>query len=232
VNYRSAELGLNVDLVLAINESLVDVACSSNQIGPNDIAVIHKVAFDLARAAVDVLAFSTGYALTVVFDRFIATDGKESVFFVHDPSLPRLCTAFVQGSSDPTSSLGSITSIVFREPPLFMALDDLIGAISLHHLSLTNCARALETLRHLVAPGMPREDQWERLRDMLQIDRTYLQLITDHSKAGRHGERTYTPPNIVEEIIRRSWTIMNRFLEFRKRGNIQLPDSDFPVLVL
>lgn len=135
VDYRSAKSGLEAHVVLTINNSSVDVACSTNRYTSDDLELIHKVAFDLARAAVDVIAFSTGYALTVVFDKFIDPGGVESLFFVSNPSVAPLCTAYLPTSKDSPSSLGAITSIVFREPPLFMALDDLIGAISLHHLS-------------------------------------------------------------------------------------------------
>lgn len=53
---------------------------------------------------------------------------------------------------------------------------------------------------------------------------TYLKYITDHSKAPRHGESSHTPGDITNEVVARSWSVMNRYLEYRKAGGV-LPSS-------
>lgn len=121
--------------------------------------------------------------------------------------------------------------MVLQDAGLFMALNDLIAAISLPHVSTVNCARAIEGLRHLIAStGSSDKQAWEQMRQALQIDKAYLKLITDSSAASRHGNRVHVPGSVTTEITRRSWIIMNRYFEYRKRGNRVLSLTDFPLL--
>ena len=127
--------------------------------------------------------------------------------------------------------IGKIWDLVLSDPPLFQALDDLIVLITLPHHAAVDCARAIEGLRNLVAArGATVSRSWEQMRNALQLDRSFLQPITDTSTAPRHGDRNFIPGTTVTEIVRRSWIIMDRFLEYQKRGNISLPATDFPLL--
>jgi len=130
----------------------------------------------------------------------------------------------------PNPDFDKVLNTVLTEPSVFMALNDLITAISLPHHSSVTCARAIERLRHLVAPGTPRKDSWESLRQNLNIDRKYLEFVTVHSTGPRHGDPEHIPGTITTEVTQRAWKIMNRFLEFRKRGNVPLQLSEFPLL--
>lgn len=231
ISFKSAEFGLKIDLTLTIDKSSLDVACAVENYDTKDLGHIHKIAYDLARAAVNLSSFCTGMMLSPVFDRFVGPDGTTSPFVIHDPELAKLCTAFAMRSPERPSSLSTVMHIVLSEPPLFMALDDLIGAASLHHQSSANCGRAVEGLRNLMAsPVMSRSDAWALFQKNLRVDKGYLTFITDNSQAGRHGDRTYVPGDKATEIVHRSWIIMNRFLEYRKRGNQPLPVDEFPIL--
>jgi hypothetical protein len=129
-------------------------------------------------------------------------------------------------------NLEKVLLIVFGDPRIFMALNDLILANTLPHHAPTNCARVLEGLRTVMTPdGMGRDKGWPILRQNLQMDRTYLEFITEHSTGPRHGDRSHISGDVTMAIVGRTWTIMNRFLEFKKRGDTQLPLVEFPMLV-
>ncbi len=229
--YTSPEFGLAVDIHLNIKNSSLDVECSMDVFDGEKFGHIYKIAFDPTRASVNLLSFASGISLTVVFDRFVGADGVSSPFALHNADLAKLCTAFSLTSTGPESNMMKITHLVFSEPPLFMALDDLIGGTIVHHQSSSSCARAIEALMNLIAkPDMPRDKAWGEFRERLRIDEDYLRFITQSSKAGRHGNREYIPGPRAEEIVRRSWAVMNRFFEFRLRGNQALPDAEFPIL--
>jgi hypothetical protein len=68
------------------------------------------------------------------------------------------------------------------------------------------------------------------MRENLRVDRSYLQLITDQSKAPRHGDVQAIEALVTEEVAKRCWTIMNRYFEFKKRGGSPLPLSEYPLL--
>jgi len=126
--------------------------------------------------------------------------------------------------------LEAILAIVMKEPALFMALNDLIQAVSVPHMTPTNCGRVLDGLRKLVAPGMEPKQGWPIFQQTIQADEPYLTFISELSKKPRHGEHIRIDGITTTEIAKRTWIIMNRFLEFRKRGNQQLPLAEFPLL--
>lgn len=235
IHFHAGDGALDVDLNIRIENSAVDVQCITGRFGADTLSQVYKIAYDLARAVVNLFVFASGITLSVVFDQFIDPNGVLSAFALQDFSRVPLCTAFSVASTDPTQTtvmMGDMTKLVFAEPALFLALDDLITATTLHHLIIINSARSIEALRHAMAPaGMSRNDAWELFRSNLKMSKEYLRLITDNSQSGRHGENKFVPGETCAEIINRSWIIMNRFLEFRKRGNQPLPESEFPMLL-
>ena len=68
------------------------------------------------------------------------------------------------------------------------------------------------------------------MRQNLRIEEAYLKFISTHATGPRHGDRVHIPPDITRELAMRSWVVMNRFLEFKKRGGAPLPASEFPML--
>jgi hypothetical protein len=126
--------------------------------------------------------------------------------------------------------LAEILGLVMREPALFMALNDLIHAVSTPHMTPANCGRVVDGLRKLVAPNMDPKQGWPIFQKTINADELYLTFISEHSKEPRHGGHVRIDGPTTTEIARRTWAIMNRFLEFRKRGNLPLPLADFPVL--
>jgi len=126
--------------------------------------------------------------------------------------------------------------VAIREFPLapgqglFKILNDLVSTLARPLEWTVNCARAIEGIGHLISPSKPKPEQWEALRTNLNLSKDYLTLITNESKAPRHGQLLPVKNITLSEIRKRSWTVMDRFLTFRKIGNVPLPISDFPVL--
>jgi hypothetical protein len=231
VHYKSIENKLEVDISIQVKDSTVDIECVCNRVDQEALSHIHKIAYDLARAAVNLMSFATGITFFVVIDQIVDANGVTNPFAVQAPSLAAFCTAYGTTTAEGKIALGDIMKVVFAEPGVFLALDDLITATSLHHLVTINTARAIEGLRHAMAPeDISRNQAWELFRTNLNLDEKYLRLITDNSQSGRHGEGKHVPGPVTSEIIERAWKIMNRFLEFRKSGNQRLPLADFPLL--
>jgi hypothetical protein len=216
---------------IAVVDSKIDVTCVTNRYSEEKLFDQYMRAYDLVRAAVDIFAFTHGYGLMVVLNEQIKPDGTKADLFFEDKALPPLATAFnLDPKNTDSSSYGVMFNMIISEPASFMALNDLIMAITVPHFAPVNCARAIEGVRHLIAPGVDRKQGWKVMRQNLNVQQSYLTQVTDTSTAPRHGDRTYIPGSVVQPIIKRSWIIMNRFLEFRKRGNQPLPIVDFPLL--
>src|SRR5262249_22644868 len=97
------------------------------------------------------------------------------------------------------------------------------------HRSVANCARAMEAATQLVSPpGTSRFNSMLNFYNHLNLSPDFVKLITEtHRTQGADGELA---EDVRKEITRRSWAVMNRLLEFRKRGSQPLPVSDFPTL--
>ena len=215
VTWQKPELGLVMEFTTRITRSKIDVECKLNRWQhDDDFLPVYIRALDLCRASVDLIAFSMGYGLTVYLDTFINPDGAQSSLLSKDDGLAPLCTAF-----SPKVGFHEVHNMVLQEPALFMALNDLISAITLPHQSPVNCARAMDRIKHLIAPGAANDkDAWRQMRNALRVDEAYLKFITDHSAAPRHGRPGHIPGNITTEVTRRAWTVMNRYFELRKAG--------------
>jgi len=231
VNWTDEEIGLEMAFSFQIEKSAVRVECRVNRFTPDDIVPIWMRAFDLVRAAVDLTCFSTGIGATVILDILIDPSGARSTLLADSRKLlSGICTAFSLGGA-PGGDFSTVLNIVLKEPALFMAMNDLVTAITLPHHSPVTCARAVERLRNIITLGVSGKGKgWESLRHNLQIDKEYLEFITGKSTGPRHGDPARVSGNITTEMVRRAWIIMNRFLEFRKRGNKPLASTEFPML--
>lgn len=219
--------GVDVGFVARIVDDAVSVECElENFSASQHLTELYRRALDIARASVDLIAFATGHGVTVILDEFTDADGNKRPLVPADASVVSLCTAFALNRD-----FDDVLKIVLSEPPIFFALRELIETITLPHVSTVNCARAVETLRTLFAPtDEERGRGWAELREALNLSESFLRPITDASRRPRHGAFDYVGPEVTIDITQRAWTVMNRFLEYRKNGNRKLPLADFPVL--
>ena len=176
---------------------------------------------------------STARSVSVIIDRVVDERGVEFPIFIEVPHLKGICTVGNISGEPGNLLLGRALPFVFQEPNLFLALHDLVSAVAHPTRVSVDSARAVEGLRVAINPDLAAEDKkkgWELLQANLNLTKDYISLITKTSEPLRHGQRNLDHPPPSEEVLRRSWTIMNRFLEFRLRGNQPLPLSEFPSL--
>ena len=228
IRWESPDVGLTWLITIKIEKNVVTIECDVNRYSASELIITYMRAFDQVRSAINLAAFATGIGFSVVIDTLIDQNGRQTAFALKDDGIAALCTMIDLNAS---SSYSEVFNIVATEPALFQALDDLIVSISLPHHSVVNCARAIEGIRHMIAPGKKEKVAWIEMRRILNISEPYLRMLTDHSPPPRHGDRTHIPGAITMEIVKRSWRVMNRFLEYRKRGNKPLPEAEFPTLV-
>jgi len=107
IKWESPDIDLTMEFTNHIDKSQIDVECKLNRYDPNDFTHLYIRALDLTRASVDLIAFATGWCLTVVLDTFVDPDGQRSPIAPKDDSLRSLCTAFdlTNGFDDGARSL-------------------------------------------------------------------------------------------------------------------------------
>jgi hypothetical protein len=183
-------------------------------------------AHDTVRAAVDLVCFASGNGYTFVLETWTDLNGVTRPVAPQQPALAALSTSVAM-----PIDFHNVLQMVITDPPLFMALRDLIEAITQWHRAPIGAARAVEAMRHSMSPNQERKKQWEAFCQNLQLERSYIDPITDTSTGPRHGDPEHIPGSITTDVAARAWTIMNRYLEFRKRGGQHpLSLADFPVL--
>lgn len=189
-------------------------------------------ALNLARAAVDLFSFNMGWGLSVTLDWFVYPDGGEIILL---PQLPG-SKAFLSETADTAyrveaGILDWQYEMLNSNPTIALAVNDLVGAVSQPGYAELNCARAVEGLRSAFAPTcLEREATWMNVRETLNVSETYLRSITSVSQAPRHGDRTSMEYSLLSEITNKSWTLMRRFFELKRRNLMRLPLEEFPLL--
>lgn len=194
----------------------------------SDFSEAYRRAFDVVKGTVGILSFAKGLGTTVIMDEHTDIEGVRSPIANDAQQLASHCTVAAPGIE---KTYMEVLKIVFAEHELLLALNDLVESIATPNVSAVNCARVVEGLRYLIAPEKPLKEQWAEMHVALRLSQSYLQLITETSTDLRHGKRNPVTADVAWEIINRSWVVMNRFLEFRKRGNVALSESEFPRLI-
>lgn len=219
------DINQNISMIISINKSNIVVNCTMDSFDINNIDYYYIRVMDFTRATVDAFSFSSGIPFTVVIERYAVEGEDVKTLSPQDPSLSSVVKSFR------AVDMGEMVSIILSDPAIFMALNDLIVSITLPHHAAINCARAIEGIRHLIAGvGMEPKKAWPMMREALNVDAAFLSLITKTSKDPRHGNRSHISGDVIGEVLMRSWKIMDRFLEYRKRGKRRLPLDEYPLL--
>jgi hypothetical protein len=227
IRWDNQEFNYQCMYVVSIEESQITVECFLDRYEERFQMLLYARSIDLARAALDVACFSQGFIVTAIIDTCENPDGTVSRLFIQDSDLSPLCTAY----GVDRRSLLSALEMILPNPALHLALNDLIAGHANLHNAAINSARCIEGLRALMAPaGTSRSDAWALMRANLRLEKSYPEFVTTLSQAPRHGDRSAIPWYDSREALRRGWTIMNRYLEFRKRGEHPLPADEFPLL--
>jgi hypothetical protein len=219
-----------MNATLRITKGLVEILCESNLSGTEEYdGQVHLRANDLARTLVNCYAFGKGMGLSVILETVIKPDGIKYNIQAHRPDLEPLVTVLRSGH-DGGLDIQAILPIVLTDPRIFVAVNDLVSCVTQIQDAPIRCGRAIDAIRHSMAPADNRKQGWQAMRENLNIDLEYLEFITNLSKGPRHGDVIGTTFSANRETIKRSWIVMNRFLEFKKRGNQRLSLSEFPLL--
>jgi hypothetical protein len=183
-------------------------------------------ATDIARAVVDVVAFSTGGRLLALLDMFIDPSGVGRYLPANIDSLAKECTV-VRAPVD----TGKVLGLVLSHHEVFMALRDLIEANTDFHLGAVYCGRVLDAIRRMIAPDeKDLRRAWLAMQTTLKVSEDYKRRVTELSANPGHADRSYIEHEDGFEALRRTWAIMNRFLEYKQQNDRPRRPPEFPLL--
>ena len=202
-----------------VQDGAIVIDCDLNKFDESaHLVVLFMRATELAKASIDLASFASVHGLTAVLETFTDASGTSIPLAAQRPSLEAHAAAVRLGTAD----FDKLLDLVLAEPPLFMALHDLIEALSSPQRARVNCARAIRNLWPYFGRSGSPETAALALRDNLQISSAYVRRIT-------RQDQTHASPEGTSDVVEQAWIVMNRFLEYRKRGQ-PLPLSEFPLL--
>jgi hypothetical protein len=229
IEHEESDKNFKATFVVRIKDSAIDIECSLPHFDAGILGMLFIRAYDKARVAVNLVSFASGLGLGLVLDRIVLPDGKETPLAFEHPHLSALCSAFQLGTSSKT--FDGMYRLVHGDFQLWMALDDLTAMLIFPNLVEINCGRVLDGLRRMMAPNVANVGTaWGILQTQLNVSRAYREFITGHSADPRHANRAAQGGPHAREISIRTWTLFNRFLEYRARGNQPLGSPQFPLL--
>lgn len=226
ISWDIPEVGKCFQFTCIVEKSSVEVRCEADEIPDHSFIHLYMRSLDLVRGQVDLLCFREGYGLTVTLDSYVNQEGQTTSLLATDNRLAQLSTSLRSVGDFDTLCIAVMTSV-----PLMHALRDLVTSITLPHVSCVDCARAIERIKHLISPNARNDGEaWKAMQDALRLTKDYLTFITQHSKDSRHGRSVFVSGEITSEVARRSWVVMDRYLELIKSGSGSLPIERFPIV--
>jgi len=238
VHMTISAANITLKCTIEIQDSNIIVNCETSRWGNDVVPLVLNYVFDFVNAEIDLIIFSSGKAFSVHLDNIVWPDGTSQTFVIEAPNMSTLATACAL-SAQPDGGfrveIKDIFNIVCTRPPLMLALRDLCAAIKFGNNTLANCGRAVEGMRKAMwgqdeTNNAEERAAWEKLRNNLNITRTYVQSVTDASRQPRHGSSAYISPTAKEDALRKTWTIMDRLMIFYRDGEQKLPLSTYPEL--
>jgi len=226
-NHPLVEFDCEVEV--KIDQGALDVKCTLNKFDfDKHMGQLYKEAYELSGVMICLYTFASGNGTTIIFDTFTLPNGTTSEIRTANESLADRCTVIDANGKN----IHRVVELAMAEPLIHYALRDL-NECFLPNRTTVNCARVVETIRTMIHPTPgdgDRRPAWLAMQEALNFKQSYTQIISKNSLSHRHGafEPVDGPTN--EQIIQRTWEVMNRFLEFRIRGNQALSAPDFPEL--
>lgn len=218
----------SVSYTIGIKKSIVTVLCETDRYEREvHFEQLYQNAFRWASMVVDTVAFAHCVGISLEMHEFIDHDGKAKSIFPATPTIKPKSNAIVLSDH---ADFFSILRKLSQNPFAIRAMRDLIGSLTSFQFASISCARAIETIRRSMSPNAKVPEQWRIFRENLHLERSYIDPIIDQSANPRHGDPFIYSPQEIDLTLVKTFEIMNRYLEFLKRGQRPLPIEDFPIL--
>jgi hypothetical protein len=220
--------GRPLSIKFNVFDSQLYAECSTDTFTTSDFSDIYSITLHFIRLQVCLFGFAKGLGFVPVIEGFVTPDGTYHPAFRQYEDLAERASFNI----DDAVERQQVAEIFRTNRIMQMALFDLIQTITTMDTVHVNCNRVMESIRRTISPNVKNESKaWEAMHAALNISQDYQKFISDVSKKPRHGNRDIAPNfDEAKEITQRSWTIMNRYIEYERRGKQPLNDPNFPFL--
>lgn len=193
---------------------------------PNEVGTFRNELSTICRSMVDAICYQWAMGLDVELTTMIdATTGDCAIFCCNVPEIQNA------KSERPQLNPNDLLSLAVSNVHLRRALSDLREAIRNADDTGFFCFRAIESIRqHFKSSSNSDAQSWERLRQSLHVDRSWIDVITPIAEALRHGENTSMTGAQRLKVMQHAWKIVDRFYVYLHGQEQRLSDAHFPIL--
>jgi len=190
-----------------------------------ELGAFRNEVFATVRPFVDLVGYFMGQV--VAFDIPSVTFVEQDQLIVFLEAVPGIHDQ----PQDRPLSVQTMFPVVMQYPHIGRALADLRGAVEMFNDTPFYTYRVVEDVMQFFVADDDRPAAWQRLRDSLRIDRTFLQPLESASKFSRHGQlRVLTGAERID-LMKRAWQVVDRFAVFLHRGASEpLPAGEYALL--
>ena len=192
------------------------------------IRAIGNFVDDTTELAAHLLSLKTGIGFRGVIERFIdPVANKIEWIHVQDFNLPKHITTLAA-----KDSVDQFVKLAIEDMNLQMILRDITDGLRHSYTGPIGAARAMDGICNYFKPkNGERKHGWPLMHAALNVSADYVRSITKQSEAPRHADWIANSAlGASDGAIERGWVCVNRFLEYRKRGDQPLSAPDFPLL--
>jgi hypothetical protein len=219
-------------VLIRIQDSVIDVSCTPY--AAEHAQLLFYQTLHLAQAAADLAGFVVGAGFQVIFEEATVDNQPRGWIEYRQPYLETLVSSISNSGREHfratyDNSFNQVFFALCDHPTLLFALHDLNLALTHKVHQPTHCARAIESLRRYFDPS-DRKKGWALLRNALNVSEDYLKFITNLSQEPRHGAIIDVNASDSREILVRTWTVANRFLEYLRAQSSGQALPAFPPL--
>jgi hypothetical protein len=224
---RQPDFGITFDYRAVIHASqvIVDIEVIT---GAPDIDSLRHVAQNCARMITDLVGYGAGCFLDVEIISVISRDNDEWRIF--GTEIPVLVAR--ENSHRHSAFSGELVKAVVGNPYATLALRDFQKAMGDGIGTGFYCYRAVEAMMQSMKTAEIDKDKqaWERLNQVLCLNRSASETIKRHADFPRHGKPSSMTDDERATVFELTDEIIRRFIEYLRRGKEPLSAEEFPIL--
>jgi hypothetical protein len=223
--WECPEFGLRYRMPVQIADGQLVVPVITEE-GRVDVHALRNLVELNVRIATDLIGYLMGGSFDIDMISASSDEGASVIFGVKLPVLE-------QARKSRFSSVEADLFNVFLDNiPARLMLADFREAIRNPVGTGFFCFRAVEAMMQSMKADPDDKDgpAWEKLRDWLQIDRSFIDEIQKYSNYPRHGKITSINDADRATVFHLTDQIVRRYMEFLRRGKTPLSASEFPSL--
>jgi len=216
-----------------VKDSQIEIWCNVQNWQHDYLAILNMDVTNVIRSYTDLYSFGSGLGLLAFLETVTFPDGAIEPLTSISEELGSECTAYnVFGTSaEETEEQYRVCTMIANDHELTYAMSDLVLPLLFPTLAPSHCRRVLNSLRKYLYPHPNDREGWKFLQKAINVDGSYIRWVRDNAHEPTHGSRSYIDAPTVKEMMKRTWIVMNRVIEFKKRGGVHsLPADEFFML--